>query len=87
MFDPITIKDTKIKLGTLCKKYRQRHQLTRDNLADAIHVSRTTIQNFENGKNATLDTALKIAYHFDLLEDFYRTLEDLETDTNIESLY
>lgn len=87
MFDPITIKDTKIKIGVLCKKYRKMHQLTREELADAVHVSPTTIQNLENGKNATLDTVLKIAYHFDLLENIYRDLEDLEAVTTLKSFY
>lgn len=51
-------------------------------------MSSTTIQNIENGKNATLDNLLKVANHFDLLEKIFSSLEIEEqtSSTNI-SLY
>lgn len=87
MRNVVTLKDVKIQLGALCKQHRKTHELSREELADALNVSRTTIQNFENGKNATLDTVLKIANHFGLLESFYQTLKDLETTNDIDSMY
>lgn len=87
MLNVVTIKDVKIKLGELCKQQRKIHELSREDLADALDVSRTTIQNFENGNNATLDTVLKITNHFDLLETFYKSLKDLENTNNLNSLY
>ena len=54
--------------------------------ADALDLSRFTIQKFENGKNATIDTVLKIANHFDLLESFYQALKDLESSNDIKSV-
>ncbi|GAA0749868.1 helix-turn-helix transcriptional regulator [Gaetbulibacter jejuensis] len=87
MLDIVTIKDVKVKLGEICKQQRKIHELSREDLADALDVSRTTIQNFENGNNATLDTVLKITNHFDLLEPLYKSLKDLEDTNNLNSLY
>ena len=87
MIDFVTIKEVKLKLGELCKSKRQSYDMSQEDLAEAIGLSRYTIQKFENGKNATLDTVLKIANHFDLL----RRLKDgidktIEGENNI-SLY
>ena len=87
MLDIVTIKDVKVKLGEICKQQRKIHELSREDLADGLDVSRTTIQNFENGNNATVDTVLKIANHFDLLETLYKSLKDLEDANNLNSLY
>lgn len=59
----------------------------RRKLGEALGISRYTIQNFESGKNATLDTFLKIAKHFDLMDDFYRALHDIADTNNKESMY
>lgn len=87
MIDAVTIKDVKMQLGELCKKKRQSYQMSQENLAEALNISRYTIQKFENGKNATLDTVLKIANHFDLLNNFYQALKDIEKSNDINSLY
>ncbi|PQJ78971.1 helix-turn-helix transcriptional regulator [Polaribacter porphyrae] len=87
MIDAVTIKDVKLQLGKLCKQKRQNYELSQEELALALGLSRYTIQKFENGKNATLDTALKIANHFNLLEKFYKLLKDVENSNNIDSLY
>lgn len=87
MLDVVTIKSVKVELGEICKQQRKIHKLSREDLAEALGVSRTTIQNFENGNNATLDTVLKIANHFDLLESFYKSLKDLNDANNLNSLY
>ena len=45
------------------------------------------VKNFESGKNSTLDTFLKIAKHFDLMDDFYRALNSIADTNNKESMY
>lgn len=87
MIDAITIKDVKIKLGQLCKKKRQSHNLSQEDLADALGLSRYTIQKFESGKNATLDTVLKIANHFELLQTITKGIDKVITNQNDISLY
>lgn len=87
MIDAVTIKDVKLQLGELCKQKRQSYEMSQEDLAEALDISRYTIQKFENGKNATLDTVLKIANHFDLLETLYKSLKDLEGANNLNSLY
>lgn len=87
MLNAVTIKEVKIKLGKICKQKRQRYKMTQEDLAEALDLSRFTIQKFENGKNATLDTALKIANYFELLENFYEALKVLESNNDINSFY
>lgn len=87
MINTITIKKVKVKLGELCKQKRQSYEISQEDLAKVLDLSRFTIQNFENGKNATLDTVLKIANHFGLLEQLYKALKDIETTNDIDSMY
>jgi len=86
MINAITIKEVKLQLAALCKQKRQSYELSQEELAEALDLSRYTIQKFENGKNATLDTVLKIANHFNILEKFYNGLKALENQNDI-SLY
>lgn len=87
MIDAVTIKDVKLQLGELCKQKRQSYEISQEDLAEALDISRYTIQKFESGKNATLDTVLKIANHFDLLNSLYQALKDIEQSNDINSLY
>jgi len=87
MFDAVTIKDVKLQVGALCKQKRQIYDMSQEDLAEALDISRYTIQKFENGKNATLDTVLKIANHFDMLGTLYKSLKELEDANNLNSLY
>jgi transcriptional regulator with XRE-family HTH domain len=87
MINLTTIKKIKLQLGSLCKQKRQSYNLSQEDLAKELDLSRYTIQNFENGKNATLDTVLKIANHFDLLEKLSQALKDIENANDINSLY
>jgi transcriptional regulator with XRE-family HTH domain len=87
MLDLITIKSVKLKIGQFCKNKRKGYGLSRDELAKELDISRTTIQNIENGKNATLDNLLKVANHFNVLETIFLAIDTLDqTDNNI-SLY
>ena len=61
--------------------------MSQEDLGEALGISRYTIQNFESGKNATLDTFLKIANHFDLMDDFYRAINTIADTNNMESMY
>ena len=87
MIDTVTIKDVKLQLGELCKQKRRSYELSQEDLAEVLDISRYTIQKFENGKNATLDTVLKIANHFDLLNNLYQALKDIEKSNDVNSLY
>lgn len=87
MINSVSVKETKIKLGALCKKKRQSYKMSQEELGEVLSLSRYTIQKFENGKNATLDTVLKIANHFELLHQLHSAIEVMiKEDTNI-SLY
>lgn len=82
-----TIKEVKERIGLICQQHRKANDLSREDLAKALNISSTTIQNIENGKNVTLDNILKIANHFGLLTGIYNTIDDfVEKDKNA-SLY
>lgn len=61
--------------------------ISREELALALNMSSTTIQNIENGKNATLDNLIKIANHFGLLENIYKSIETIDDTNSPISLY
>lgn len=87
MIDIVTVKDVKLKLGELCKKKRKSAEMSQEDLGEALGLSRYTIQKFENGKNATLDTVLKIANHFGLLSSLQKAITNTIEDENNISLY
>ncbi len=87
MLEVTTIKDVKVKIGEVCKALRKLNALSRDELAEVLDVSSTTIQNIENGKNATLDTILKVANHFGLLQSIANQIDKVIVDQNDISLY
>ncbi len=85
MIDILTIKDVKLKIGEWCKQKRREYELTQEELARDLDMSRITIQQLESGKNVTLDTLLKVANHFNSLPVIYNLFED---GSNIpDSLY
>jgi transcriptional regulator with XRE-family HTH domain len=87
MLDIVTIKDVKMSLGKTCKQMRKSNQLSREQLAEALSMSRATIQNIENGKNATLDNVLKVANHFGLLRNILSKITEINNASNKTSLY
>ena len=87
MLEVITIKDVKVKIGEACKSFRKLNDLSREELAVVLDVSSTTIQNIENGKNATLDNVLKVANHFGLLQSITKEIDKAITNQNDISLY
>lgn len=87
MLEVTTIKDVKVKIGETCKRLRKSNKLSREDLAEVLDVSSTTIQNIENGKNATLDNVLKVANHFGLLQSITKEIDKVITNQNDISLY
>jgi DNA-binding XRE family transcriptional regulator len=87
MLEVTTIKDVKVRIGEGCKALRVANDLSRDQLAEILDVFSTTIQNIENGKNATLDTTLKIANHFGLLPSIVKAIDETDIDQDNISLY
>ena len=87
MLDVLTIKEVKVKIGEACKRFRKSNDLSREELAEVLEVSKTTIQNIENGKNATLDNVLKVANHFGFLPSITKGIDKAITNQNDISLY
>ena len=87
MFDNTTIQTVKNRTGALVRLLRDRENLTQEQLAEQLGLSRLTIQNLEAGKNPTMDTLLKVLQHFDLLPGFDRYIESEYNRNNSQSLY
>ncbi len=87
MLEVITIKDVKVKIGEACKQFRKSNDLSREELAEVLDVSSTTIQNIENGKNATLDNVLKVANHFGLLQSITKEIDKAIINQDNISMY
>ena len=88
IFETLKIKDLKIGIGKLVKMLRKQNNLTQNDLAEALDLSRLTIQNLEAGKNYTIDTLLKILQHFDLLHPLNEEITQyIAANENIKSLY
>lgn len=87
MLDGVNIKQMKLKIGAWCKQKRRIYELSQDDLAQSLEMSRLTIRKLEDGKNVTLDTLLKVVNHFDMLEVVYNAIDSNISDNNINSLY
>ena len=87
LFETLTIKDVKTNLGKWVKVVRKKQNLSQDQLADLLNMSRITIQNLESGKNVTIDTLLKVFQHFDALEKFNDFVQEEIKNNSYKSLY
>ncbi len=87
MLDSVTIKEVKLKIGEWCKQKRQSHNLSQEDLANALDMSRLTIVKLESGKNVNIDTLLKVANHFDGLQTIYQLIKQDIDNNNRNSLY
>lgn len=65
MLDFLTIKEVKTNIGQWCRQMREAQNLTKQELAEELKLSRFTIAKLENGENPTLDTVLKVLQYFD----------------------
>jgi transcriptional regulator with XRE-family HTH domain len=83
MFDEqVKIKDVKTEIGQFVRVIRKRHDLTQEELAQLLNISRITVQNF------TIDTLLKVLEHFDLLKELNTLVKDKRSEQeNVISLY
>ena len=87
LFETIKIKDVKTDLGKWVRMVRKKQNLSQDELADLLNMSRITIQNLESGKNTTTDTLLKVFQHFDILEKFNHFVQEEIKNNSYKSLY
>jgi transcriptional regulator with XRE-family HTH domain len=87
MLDNLNIKDVKLQIGQLVKILRKKERLTQNQLGEKLDLSRITVQNLESGKNATLDTLLKVLQYFDKLQAFQDNIDNEISNNNYESLY
>lgn len=67
-FKTIKVKDVQEEIGLLIRSFRKKEQISQQELADNLNLSRLTIHKLECGKNFTIDTLLKVLQHFDALE-------------------
>ncbi|MFA6151171.1 MAG: helix-turn-helix transcriptional regulator [Chitinophagaceae bacterium] len=86
-FEAIKIKDVKETLGEWIKGMRKEKNLSQDELAIALNLSRITIQNLESGKNITIDTLLKVLQYFDALDSFHQYISSESQNNSYKSLY
>lgn len=88
MFNTIEVKEVKNEMGLLIKAMRKQRGLSQIQLAKSIDISRTTIQNLEQGKNFTVDTILKILKEMDLLGQLKSEITQAKTHVlNSKSMY
>ncbi len=88
MFETVEIKDVKRELGQLVRALRKQRSLSQTQLAEKLNVSRTTVQNLELGRNANIDTLLKVLKEMDLLDQLYGEITETKDQVNYsKSLY
>lgn len=87
MFNSIKIEDIKLLIAQLSKELRKNQGLSQSELADALSLSRITIQNLESASNVTIDTWLKVMQYFNLLDKIHLLINDELSNTDIKSLY
>ena len=87
MLNVLNIKDVKLKVGDLVKLLRKNENISQEQLAEKLGLSRYTITNLESGQNATLDTLFKILQYFDKLDVFTGFIDAEMNNGNYGSLY
>jgi ribosome-binding protein aMBF1 (putative translation factor) len=84
----IKISDLKKELGLLVKTLRKNKKMSQQDLADAMDVSRITIQNLESGRNFTIDTFLLAMEHFQMLHTLNNWFQERRMEQeDLKSLY
>ena len=68
--------DVRSKIGELVKAMRTSRNMTQQELAEKLNLTRLTIHKIENGKNFNIDTLLLILQYFDLLNVFSEFIEE-----------
>ncbi|MNV84854.1 hypothetical protein D3C71_1787560 [compost metagenome] len=86
--ESVKIKDVKLEIGKLVRSLRKRENISQEQLAELLELSRITIRNLESGKNATADTLLKVLQHFELLAPLHQLIINTRDENEqVESLY
>lgn len=83
----LSVKDVKLNIAELVKMLRKKQGLSQEALAEKLNLSRITISNLELGKNATLDTLLKVFQHLEILETFNAYVSEEIKNNQYNSLY
>lgn len=88
MLDFITIKEVKTNIGQWCRQMRKDQNLTKQELAEELGLSRFTIAKLENGENPTLETLLKVLQYFDEMKSLNQFVVNKTNDfTDKPSMY
>lgn len=74
MLDFLTIKEVKTNIGQWCRQMRKAQNLTKQELAEELDLSRFTIAKLENGENPTLETLLKVLQYFDEMKSLNQSV-------------
>ena len=79
---------TAIKFGQMIKKNREKKGISQEKLARELNLSRISINNYEQGKQApNLDTAIKIALYLDIhLNDLTQAVDESSLDRALNKL-
>lgn len=70
MFSFVTVKEVKDNIGAWCRLLRKSAEMSQQELADELAMSRITVSKLENGENFTIETLLKVLQHFDQIQAF-----------------
>lgn len=76
-----------INLGLLKKLFNSVNKNYCSSLHALVGLSRYAIQKYGSGKNANLDTVLKIANYFGLLQSIFKSVHQLINEQNDISMY
>ena len=87
LLESLSVKDVKSNISELVKILRKKRGLSQDELAEKLNLSRITISNLELGKNATLDTLLKVFQYLEVLEAFNTYVSEEIKNNEYDSLY
>lgn len=79
---------TAIKFGQMVKKAREVKGMSQEKLAGELNLSRISINNYEQGKQApNLETAIKIALYLDIhLNDLAQAVDESSLDRALNDL-
>ena len=79
---------TAIKFGQMIKKNREKKGISQKKLASELNLSRISINNYEQGKQApNLDTAIKIALYLNIhLNNLAQAVDESSLDRALNNL-
>ena len=79
---------TATKFGRMIKKNREKKGISQEKLARALNLSRISINNYKQGKQApNLDTAIKIALYLNIhLNDLAQAVDESSLDRALNKL-